>query len=358
MSDHAHSSPLQGHSRPFYRRDHRKADGRILSLYGFAPHQGTPVEELLRPEVPRSELRRDPLRGSWSLYAPHRQARTFLPSDAEDPLSPARAGGPLTEIPFTDFEIAVFENRFPSLGGGREVPLSPFAASAANGRCEVVVYTSEPSGSLANIDRERRILLIETLVDRYRLLHEAGAAYVMPFENRGREVGVTLAHPHGQIYAFDTIPAPQAHAMRAFASGFDLLAEHASWRGVFDVVQEGGLVSFCPPFGRFPYEIWVMPQTSCPGPWALDREGVEALAFHLGEVTRRLDQLFGIPMPLMMGFQAAPREAEGPFQFTVQFYPMLRDAGRLKYLAGVEQFTGVFTVDIVPEMAAQKLRAL
>ena len=78
----------------------------------------------------------------------------------------------------------------------------------------------------------------------------------------------------------------------------------------------------------------------------------------LGDIPRRLDSLFGAPMPYMMSFQAAPRDAADEFQFTVQFFPIMRDAGRLKYLASVEQFTGVFTVDVVPEQAAERLRAL
>jgi UDPglucose--hexose-1-phosphate uridylyltransferase len=75
-------------------------------------------------------------------------------------------------------------------------------------------------------------------------------------------------------------------------------------------------------------------------------------------VPRKLDALFGEAMPYMMSFQAAPRGAEASFQFTAQFFPVLRAAERLKFLASVEQFTGVFTVDVVPEDAAQRLRAL
>ena len=351
---------LDSKSRPVYRRDHRKADGRWLHLYGFAPHTGEPLEELLRNQLDESEIRFDPLRGTWAIYAPHRQNRTFQPSAAADPLAPARAGAVPTEIPFESFELAIFENRFASLMPEPAAPsVTGWANSPAVGTCEVVVYTSEADGSLATIGHDRRVLLIESLIDRYRQLYENGAAYVLPFENRGADVGVTLAHPHGQIYAFSETPEPQARAAAAFANGYDLIKAHGDTEGQLDVAGNAETVAFCPPFARFPYEVWIMPRTRCPGPWALDAGGVESVADLLGDVVRRLDALFAAPMPYMMSFQAAPRAAmEGPFQFTIQFFPMMRSPGRLKYLAGVEQFTGVFTVDVVPETAAERLRAL
>ncbi len=358
MSNTPSITRLEGSTGPVFRRDHQKADGRRLSLYSYAPHDGPVREELLRPETAPGELRRDPLRNSWAIYAPHRQSRTFLPAAADDPLAPYRPGAP-TEIPFEDFELAVFENRFPSLAPSPEPGhLSDWASGAAIGQCEVVVFSKEQVGSLGTLSQARRVLLIEALIDRYRCLHEAGFAYVMPFENRGEQVGVTLPHPHGQIYAFPSVPTPQLSAVSAFAAGYDLVAEHASWNGKFDVTADGDLTAFCPPFARFPYETWIMPRRPCAGPWEMDAGSVRSLAHLLAEVPRRLDALFGEPMPYMMSFQAAPRGAGANFQFTVQFFPVLRSAGRLKFLAGVEQFTGVFTVDVVPEDAAVRLRAL
>ena len=347
---------LKGRARGVYRREHAKADSRALRIYGYAPNAGLSGEELLASATDQSEVRRDPMRGTYSLYAPHRQTRTFNPSAAADPLAPA--GGAVTEIPFADFELAIFDNRFPSLKPGAPAgALTGWAEGPATGRCEVVVYTSAAEGSLHTIGQDRRVLLLEALIDRYHGLHAEGAAYVMPFENRGEQVGVTLPHPHGQIYSFPFVPAPQAAAARAFAEGYDLTADHAGWDGRCDVASAGGVAAFCPPFARFPYETWIMPTRRCPGPWAMTGDEIEALAMLLGDVPRRLDALFGAPMPYMMSFQAAPGGESAGFQFTVQLYPILRDAGRLKYLASVEQFTGVFTVDVVPEAAAERLRA-
>lgn len=352
-------SRLEGATGPIFRRNHQKPDGRHLFVYGYAPHEGPALHELVRTDTATAELRHDPLRGSWSIYAPHRQTRTFLPSAADDPLAPSRPNAPATEIPFEDFELAIFENRFPSLTLSQApAELSAWATGTANGLCDVVVFSKERVGSLSTLTHARRVLLIEALIDRYRSLYEEGLAYVMPFENRGEQVGVTLPHPHGQIYAFGDIPQPQLSAVRAFEAGFDLIAEHTSWKGTFDVTSDGDLTAFCPPFARFPYETWIMPRRRCVGPWELDAESVHSLARLLAEIPRRLDALFAEPMPYMMSFQAAPRGRTSNFQFTVQFFPILRSSGRLKFLASVEQFTGIFTVDVVPEVAAERLRTL
>jgi UDPglucose--hexose-1-phosphate uridylyltransferase len=354
-----HMQAIEGRSCRYFRRDHLKPDGRHLRLYGYAPHAGAPGEELLASAADQCELRRDPLRGTISVYAPHRQNRTFLPSASLDPLAPARPGGAVTEIPFGDFELAIFDNRFPSLKAAPpDAPLTSSADAPAIGTCEVVVYTSAAEGNLESIGQSRRILLIEALADRYLDLFSKGAAYVLPFENRGEQVGVTLHHPHGQIYSFPFVPAPQATAHAAFAAGYDLPSEHRAWSGAFDVAEGGDAVAFCPPFARYPFETWIMTRRACSGPWAMTSSEINDIATLLGDIPRRLDALFGAPMPYMMSFQAAPARAAPGFQFTIQFFPILRAAGRIKYFASVEQFTGVFTVDVVPEAAAERLRAL
>ncbi len=351
------ATKLSGRARDFYRRDHAKPDGRMLYLYGLEPHEGQAGPEFDDEVSARSEMRFHPLRQEWTLFAPHRQNRTFKPSKAANPLAPARAGAPITEIPFEEFELAVFGNRFPSLHPkAPQPPEAPWQARAATGDAEVIVFSSEDEGSLATLDQARRILLIEALIDRYQSHFDAGAAYVLPFENRGEAVGVTLHHPHGQIYVFPEVPGPQARAEAAFAAGYDLEADRLSWGADYAVAQAGGLNAHCPPWSRFPYEVWITPQSKKPGPWAFDGEEVEGLATLLGDVVARYDRLFSQPMPYMMSFHAAPRETSGRFQFSVQFYPLMRAQGRLKYLAGVEQSTGVFTVDVDPLAAAKALR--
>ncbi len=352
-------TPRQGKTRNFYRRHHKKADGRHLFLYGWAPHEGAAFPELLDSVETQTELRFHPLRQDWNIYAPHRQNRTYKPAASGNPLSPTRNAETVTEIPFLDFELAVFENRFPSLQKhpGPDSAVS-HSVRPATGAAEVVVFSPEAEGSLATLDQERRVLLIEALIDRYAEHFSSNAAYVLPFENRGDAVGVTLSHPHGQIYAFPLVPEPQRKAEEAFAAGFDLEAARMEWANDHHIETAGGVHSYCPPFARFPYEVWLSTSARRNGPWDCTGEEVEGLAHLIGTTVRRYDQLFEQDMPYMMSIHAAPKETSGEFQFTVQFYPLMRSAGRLKYLAGIEQATGMFTVDVAPEAAARALRAI
>ena len=344
-------------TRPVHRRHHIKSDGRDLFLYGYEPHHAARVEGEDLERVVGSELRRHPLRGDWSIYAAGRQNRTFKPGAAANPLAPSQPGAPLTEIPFGDFELAVFANRFPSLFAGAEEPSDPsLEMLAARGACEVIVYSPEPEGSLATLSQARRRLLVEAWIDRYQAMFDAGAAFVLPFENRGDEVGVTLHHPHGQIYGFPIVPAPQQYAVDAFERGYDLAADVKTWGATYRINDAGGLVSYAPRYGRFPYEIWISAVDPVSGPWAFDETQADGFAHLLGDTVRRYDAFFGRETPCMLSLHAAPYGRDGRFQFSAQFYPLLRAPDRVKYLASVEQSTGVFTVDVMPRDAADKLR--
>lgn len=342
-----------------HRRDHRKADGRMLYLYGRKPHELDPFPETTEGLAQGGELRRHPLRGEWNIYAAHRQNRTFKPSVAEDPLAPTREGGPETEIPFADFELAIFENKFAGLhpAAPRPPELAGLETLPGKGACDVVVYGPEPEGSLHTIGQDRREVLLSALLDRYEALFAQGCDYVLPFENRGDVVGVTLPHPHGQIYGFEQVPLVQQSAVDAFAAGYDLAGEINTCMPNYGLGERGGMAAFVPRFARFPYEVWIAPTTRREGPWDCTDEELQALAEWLGEATRRYDALFEGPAATMMALHAAPRGGSANYHFTVQFYPLLRAPGRVKYLASVEQHTGVFTVDVMPETAAAELRA-
>ena len=344
--------------RSLYKGAHVKADGRAVTLYGYVPPDATPVNEGLQAEPTAPELRWHPLRGEWNIYAGARQNRTFKPGAATNPLAAAIAGGPPTEIPFADFELAIFENRFPSLRGDTSPvePAEAFENKPAHGHCDVVVYSPEPKGSLASLSQDRRVLLVNAWIDRYQDLFTKGFDTVLPFENRGDAVGVTLHHPHGQIYAFGKTPPVQAAAARAFDAGYDLAAKLDAWRTAYEVTSVGGITAFAPPFARFPYEVWLAPYTPRRGPWEVTLEEIDGFASLLGDVTARYDRLFGRECPFMLSLHAAPQSAGAGFHFTAQFYPLLRSADKVKYLASVEQSTGVFTVDILPEAAAIALR--
>lgn len=343
-----------------HRRKITKADGRDLLLYGYTPHDLPQLPEDGGEVAKGGELRWHPFRGEWNLYAPHRQNRTFKPSAAANPLAPSIARQAATEIPFTDFELAVFENKFTSLHA--EAPPAPevlnLTTGRAEGRCEVIVYTPKPKGNLHSIGQNARRLLLAAWIDRYEVLRAQGYKFILPFENRGDEVGVTLPHPHGQIYAFPFVPQVQAKAAKAFENGFDLAADMKTYQADYGLTEAGGMSAFCPPFARFPFEVWIAPQIRRAGPWEFTEDECEGFAHLLGEVTRVYDAYFKRPTAYMLSLHAAPLGADDTYHFTAQFYPLLRAPGRVKYLASVEQATGTFTVDVMPEFAAKTLKAL
>ncbi|MDR7486073.1 MAG: galactose-1-phosphate uridylyltransferase [Armatimonadota bacterium] len=341
-----------------HTRVYRKADGRRLLLYGTAPHTLAPLPEGAPAPVAQPHLRWHLLRGEWVIYAAHRQERTFLPPAEVCPLCPSRPGGEPTEIPFEDFEVAVFENRFPALVPGPPAPPALAVETApAGGACEVVVYTAAHTGSLATLPQERRELLLRVWADRCQdLFAREAIRSVMPFENRGEVVGVTLHHPHGQIYAYPFVPPVlqrEAAAFRQRSVLEDLLA-HAG--DAYLVDGHDAAVALAPPCARFPYEVWVVPRRRHAGPWTFDEAEVAGFAAVLGRVVARYDALFAQPFPYIMVLHAAPRGEEQYFHFHAEFYPLLRAPGRLKYLAGTELGAGAFTVDVLPEEAAAALR--
>jgi len=342
-----------------HRRQFTKRDGRDIFLYGLQSHTEVPLRQEGGEVAKGGELRWHPLRREWNVYAPHRQNRTFKPSKANDPLAPSRPGGPATEIPFSNFELAVFENKFTSLHADAPEPVSAadLKMARAKGRCDVVVYGPDATGNLSSIGQDKRRLLLSTWIDRYETLYSEGNKFVMPFENRGDEVGVTLHHPHGQIYAFPFVPNVQRQAVNAFKEGYDLSDAIKTCEADYKVADAGGMVAWCPPYARFPYEVWIAPRERKAGPWLFNETDQDGFAHLLGDITRRYDELFQRPTAYMLSLHAAPTGSEGNFHFTAQFYPLLRAPNRVKYLASVEQSTGVFTVDVMPEIAAKTLRS-
>jgi UDPglucose--hexose-1-phosphate uridylyltransferase len=307
------------------------------------------------------ELRFDPLRKEWVAYATERNDRTFLPTDF-CPLCPSGQGG-ASEVPLDTFEVVVFENRFPAFGPDRHDgrPMRP----AATG-CEVVVYTPEHELTLAELPLERVRLLVDVWADRYRELgsrREVGYVYI--FENKGEEVGVTLHHPHGQIYALPFVPPFAKAELDASREHLDKsgkclhcaeLAGEASGPRV--VLSEGSTVAFVPRSARWPYEVHLYPRRHVAS--IADLDGAERwdLARALLGVTGAYDRQFGFSTPYVMAVHQSPTDGgEWPqAHLHFEFYPPHRRSDRLKYLAGVELGAGTFVNDTRPEDTAARLR--
>lgn len=340
------------------KRTYIKRDGRNLFLYGLKPHTLEPLDEGENTGQAQSYARWHPLRQEWVVYAASRQGRTFLPPKEYDPLAPSKPGGFPTEIPFEDYEIAVFQNRWPSLspkaGDAPEGFILP--TRDAHGDCEVIVFTPEQTGGLGTLGQARVELLVQVWADRYQDLYSRpNIEYVMPFENRGVEVGVTLHHPHGQIYAYPWIPPILQKEAEAFQKS-NVLLELLPNLKPYVVLEDEHSVACIPPFARYPYEVYVFPKQFRPGPWAFSTAETKSFAHVLGQTVQKLDALFNRPMPYIMALHAAPKGHEQSFHFHLEFYCALRTADKLKYLAGTEIAAGTFAMDALPEETAKVLR--
>ncbi len=331
----------------------RLADGRELLYFDERHGIDRSAADLrsIGPIAVHSELRHDPLVDEWVIVAGHRQDRTHLPPSDECPLCPSRPGYS-TEIPAPDYQVVVLENRFPSL-------IDP-------GRCDVICFTDDHGAAFADLSHERVRLILDALADRTQTLSGlSGVAQVFPFENRGEAIGVTLHHPHGQIYAYPFV-TPRTLRMldvaRAHreATGRDLFTDvlAAEERAETRIVAgRNHWTAFVPESARWPVEVHLYPHRSIPDLAALDDVERDELADLQRDMFGRVARLFGRPMPYIAAWHQAPvRVGRDLLRLHLRLFSMQRAPDRLKFLAGSESAMGVFINDLVPEETAQRLR--
>ena len=245
-----------------HKRIFKRNDGRDLLLYGHKPHTEKNTVELEVTPASMPHLRWNPSRQEWVTYSAGRTKRTSFPPKEYCPLCPSGNLNFPTEIPFHDFEIAVFPNRWSSFNShSQELYVGDLQTKPSSGHCEVVVYSAGHLDTVAEMPLERIILLTETWIDRYtNLLPRKDVAYVMPFENRGEECGVTLHHPHGQVYCYPFIPPVIEKEVSTFKEENFLLSMMQSLEEKYFVYQDDHMIAAVPPFARYAYEIWIMPK--------------------------------------------------------------------------------------------------
>jgi UDPglucose--hexose-1-phosphate uridylyltransferase len=358
------------------------ADGRELFYYDdsepFVSGAATRVTADTRPLSARSgggsQLRWDVLTGEWVAIASHRNVRTFLPPADECPLCPTGRGVVPSEIPAADYDVVVFENRFPSLAMDAEgapwlidgQPLWP--ARPGLGRCEVVCFTADHSSSFAALSPARARTVVEAWADRTAELSALpGVAQVFCFENRGEEIGVTLHHPHGQIYAYPFVPPRTDALLRQAAAhrdrtGGSLLADVlAAERAAGTRVVSSGehWTAYVPAAARWPVEVHLAPHRDVPDLAGLTGPERDELAVVYLDLLRRADRYFeGVAaLPYIAGWHQAPLgEGRHLGRLHLQLFSILRAPGKLKYLAGSESGMGAWINDATPEQIAIRLR--
>lgn len=355
-------------------------DGRTILYYDFAPrdaqpeylaqhqdasHQNPPPGPRLLPHP--SEMRWDPTRGEWVVFAAHRMNRPNLPAPDACPLCPG-----ILEIPLP-YQVVIFENRAPSLSNAADMSTPTVEqpsrdvfelTQVARGHCDMVVYSQQHNSKLPLMPVNEIYCLVEAWRDRYaELIALPNVRFVSILENKGRDAGMTLDHPHGQIYAMPFLPPIQQQQWQQTQS------QRYLWQRVIDkelkdgrriIAQTDGFLAAQPFYARFPYEVHI---------WA-KREGVNSLlemtpqerrelAGMLKHITQRYDNLwpgnkFGFPT-LMLMHQLSEMDGCDAFRFHIEFYPLQRSPDKLKYRASIETGTGTFLNDALPEAQAPEL---
>jgi UDPglucose--hexose-1-phosphate uridylyltransferase len=357
------------------------ADGRELIYFDDAdttrPPDRAPDLRQLGPRPPTAEMRHDPLTGEWIAVAPARQNRVVMPSAGLDPLAPQAPGNP-SEIP-SDYDVAVFENRSPAFGPGLPDPgsveagpayLTDLAADAmaldrvvpAYGRCEVICFSSAREGAFGSISRSRARTVIEAWADRTAVLSSLpGIAQVYIFENRGAEIGVTLQHPHGQIYGYPYLP-PRTRQLLAQidAYGPALFADILKTERAGPRVLLAGRhwTAFVPFAARWPIEACLVPDEHVADFAATSAAQRDELAVLYLRLLRGVDALYDDPTPYIAAWHQAPvRSHRDTARLHLRLMSPRRAADKLKYQAGSESGMGAWIGDIPAEIQAERLRA-
>ncbi len=363
-------------------------DGREIIYYDdTSPYvDGTATRDLhdTRPvsePATAGQMRYDPLSGTWITIAAHRMDRAFMPPTHECPLCPTGRGTLPSEIPADDYDVVVFENKSPSFSPRVETapgvitlldgePLWP--TMPAFGRCEVLCFTSEHDSTFADLSPARARTVVEAWVDRTRELGAIeGVEQVFCFENRGTEIGVTLTHPHGQVYAYPWV-TPRTRRIIGLAEEHRARTGGNLLRDVLDAERRAGArivsvgehwTAYVPAAARWPVEVHLAPHRDVPDLPALDAAERDELAHVYLDLLRRLDRFYEAPdgavvrLPYISAWHQAPvRQGRDLARLHLQITSVLRAPGKLKYLAGSESGMGAWVNDATPEQIAARLR--
>lgn len=310
-----------------------------------------------------SELRWNPTTREWVSTASHRQERPLMPSDW-CPFCPGSGRVP------DHYDVMIYPNDFPAFSIPAPVPAIEgddfYRVRPSLGKCDVVLYHPDHHTSLPQLSIAHLTLLVRLWRRRLKELAALrGIRYVLIFENRGAVIGVTMPHPHGQIYAFPLIPPRVAQELAAARRYHqenhrcvfcDVLRRERRERRRL-VAENAHFTAFIPFYARWPYEVHVYSRRHL-GSLAEFRASEEtALAEMLKWVALKYDHLFQMPFPYMMVLhQAPPGKNLSEYHFHIEFYPPHRSKEKLKYLASVEIGGGIFLNDSLAEEKAPELK--
>jgi UDPglucose--hexose-1-phosphate uridylyltransferase len=312
-----------------------------------------------------TELRWNPTVREWVSTASHRQGRPQMPEDG-CPFCPGSGRVP------DRYDVLIYPNDFPAF----TIPPPPPAIQGDDfykvrpslGKCDVVLYSADHRASLPQLPVEHLVKLVRLWRSRFLELQATpGIRYVLIFENRGAVIGVTMAHPHGQIYSFPFIPprlerelsSARAHQHRHRRCLYCDILKKERRDGRRIIAENDAFTAFIPFYARWPFEVHIFSRRHLGTLEAFRPAEERALAEILKWITLKYDNLYHMPFPYMMVLHQAPTREQFPyFHFHIEFYPPHRSKKKLKYVAGVESGAGTFLNDSLAEEKAAELRAV
>jgi len=312
-----------------------------------------------------TELRWNPTVREWVSTASHRQGRPQMPKDW-CPFCPGSGRVP------DHYDVHIYPNDFAAFSIPAPEPAIKgddfYKVRPCHGKCDVVLYHPDHHTSLPQLSVDHIVKLVRLWRKRFLELKALpGIRYVLIFENKGAVIGVTMPHPHGQIYAFPLIPprlekelsAARAHKRTHGRCLYCDILKKERRDGRRIVAENRDFTAFIPFYARWPFEIHVFSRRHLGTLEDFRPSEERSLAEMLKWVTLKYDNLYNMSFPYMMVLHQAPTRGKHPyFHFHIEFYPPHRSKEKLKYLASVESGSGTFLNDSLAEEKAAELRAV
>lgn len=312
-----------------------------------------------------AELRWHPLIKDWVMIASHRQGRPQMPKDW-CPFCPGSGKVP------EDYDVFKYDNDFPALSQNPpqpdDVATGLFKTAPSYGRCEVILYSPQHTVTLPELPKAHIRKLVDLWTERFVAISEdEKIKYVFIFENRGDVVGVTMPHPHGQIYGYSNIPKKIELELESCKEHYtengtclicDMVAEEKAFEKRI-IFENEHFVTLLPFFTEYPYGVYIISKNHKQNLAELSDAEKDSLAAILKDTTGTLDALFGYTFPYMMCMHQAPvnsGDTSDYYHFHIEFFPPMRSADKQKFNASSETGVWAHCNPTAPEDMAVELR--
>lgn len=312
-----------------------------------------------------AELRWNPLIKDWVMIASHRQSRPQMPKDW-CPFCPGSGKVP------DNYDVYKYDNDFPALSTSPpqpdDVAIDIYKTAPSYGKCEVVLYSPEHTVTLPELSEPHVRKLVDLWCERYsELKKDKGFKYIFIFENRGEAVGVTMPHPHGQIYAYPFIPKKLELELDSCKEHFeknnsclicDMLKDEAKYKDRI-IIENEHFLAFLPFFSEYPYGMYIASKAHKQSIDEFTDAEKDSLAKIVRQAAGTLDSLFDYTFPYMMCMYQAPvnsMDVSDYYHFHIVFYPPMRSKDKQKFNASSETGAWAHCNPTAPEEKAAELR--